>query len=59
MCARRQSNSPSGDSFVEGTEVTFTASTSAPATLGWSFGDRFYPQVITDTGVHNFTTPGN
>jgi hypothetical protein len=39
--------------------VTFTASTSAPATLGWSFGDRFYPQEITETGVHNFTTPGN
>lgn len=52
------SNSPSGNSFVEGTVVTFTASTSAPATLGWSFGDRFYPQEITETGVHNFTTPG-
>jgi hypothetical protein len=52
------SNSPSGSTFVVGTSVTFSANTSAPATLGWSFGDRFYAEEIAQTAVHNFSVIG-
>jgi hypothetical protein len=41
-----------------GTSVTFSANTSAPATLGWSFGDRFYAEEIAQTAVHNFSVIG-